>query len=294
MKQSILRCMGMVLLLVLCSFTSFAQKVVNVEAEITFPAPLNMSPIEAKAEALHQAKVKALADKFGTTISQINTSYEKEKNGKLTDKFISLSEDEVRGEWIETLGTPEYKLTMTDNALLVTVKVKGRARAITHAAVNLSVKTLRNGTEDTFETAEFKDGDDIYLSFQSPINGYCLAYLVDEAQTAYCLLPYRNQTTGSFPIKANKHYVFFSEEKATDISPQIVDAYTLSTADDREFNRLYVIFSPNEFTKAVDKSSSNLLPRQTTFEAFQKWLSRCLKSDTKMTVVVKNLVIKKE
>lgn len=291
MKQPILLRMSMLLLFTLCMLVSFAQKVVTVEAEFTFPAPLNMSPIEAKAQALHQAKVKALADKFGTTISQVNSLYEKEKNGKLTDKFLSLSEDEVRGEWIETLGTPAYKLEMTDNALLVTVKVKGRARAIKHAAVNLSVKTLRNGTDDAFETTEFKDGDDIYLSFQSPINGYCLAYLVDEAQTAYCLLPYRNQTTGSFPVKANKHYVFFSEEKATDISPQIVDAYTLSAVDEREFNRLYVIFSPNEFAKAIDKSSSDLLPRETTFEAFQKWLSHCRKADEKMTVVVKNLVI---
>lgn len=291
MKQPILLRMSMLLLFTLCMLVSFAQKVVTVEAEFTFPAPLNMSPIEAKAQALHQAKVKALADKFGTTISQVNSSYEKEKNGKLTDKFLSLSEDEVRGEWIETLGTPAYKLEMTDNALLVTVKVKGRARAIKHAAVNLSVKTLRNGTDDAFETTEFKDGDDIYLSFQSPINGYCLAYLVDEAQTAYCLLPYRNQTTGSFPVKANKHYVFFSEEKATDISPQIVDAYRLSAVDEREFNRLYVIFSPNEFAKAIDKSSSDLLPRETTFEAFQKWLSHCRKADEKMTVVVKNLVI---
>lgn len=293
MKQPILLRMSMLLLFTLCMLVSFAQKVVTVEAEFTFPAPLNMSPIEAKAQALHQAKVKALADKFGTTISQVNSSYEKEKDGKLTDKFLSLSEDEVRGEWIETLGTPTYKLEMTDNALLVTVKVKGRARAIKHAAVNLSVKTLRNGTDDAFETTEFKDGDDIYLSFQSPINGYCLAYLVDEAQTAYCLLPYRNQTTGSFPVKANKHYVFFSEEKATDISPQIVDAYTLSAVDEREFNCLYVIFSPNEFAKAIDKSSSDLLPRETTFEAFKKWLSHCRKADEKMTVVVKNLVIYK-
>ena len=81
------------------------------------------------------------------------------------------------------------------------------------------------------------------------------------------------------------------EETPVVAADTILPTKDTTAVDEREFNRLYVIFSPNEFAKAIDKSSSDLLPRETTFEAFQKWLSHCRKADEKMTVVVKNLVI---
>ena len=83
-------------LILIFSTTVFAQKVKNVCGEYTFYAPENVSLSEAKRIALERAKLQALADEFGTVISQVNTSVVKDDNGKADSHFFSLSGTEVQ------------------------------------------------------------------------------------------------------------------------------------------------------------------------------------------------------
>ena len=57
-------------------------------------------------------------------------------------------------------------------------------------------KILRNGTEDRFESDNFKSGDDFYLSYQSSTKGYVAVYQIDDSKNAYCLLPYQSSQDG--------------------------------------------------------------------------------------------------
>lgn len=63
----------------------------NVCGEYTFYAPENVSLSEAKRIALERAKLQALADEFGTVISQVNTSVVKDDNGKADSHFFHLA-----------------------------------------------------------------------------------------------------------------------------------------------------------------------------------------------------------
>ena len=269
-----------------------AQKTERVTATYTYYAPEHVSIEEARRVALQRAQLQAIADAFGTIVTQSNATRVRNENGKSDVSLLSLGASEVRGEWLRTDGEPEYDIAYEDGMLAVTVRVKGVIREIVNAAVDFQAKVLRNGTEDRFEGEEFRNGDDLYLSFRSPVDGFLTVYLLDAEGTAYCLLPYRNDTGGRVAIEGNRHYVFFSLDDVPAEERSIVDEYTMTCSRDGELNQIYVIFSPQLFTKAVDYAGEGLQPRELPYEEFQEWLFKCRKQDPEMRVEVKGILIK--
>lgn len=285
-------------LLVVCvlmgtAFQTFAQKIRKVTAEYTYYAPENVSLSEARQTALQRAQLQAIADAFGTIVARSNSSTVRNENGKSEVKVRAFGTSEVKGEWLHTDGEPEYEVSYEEGMLVVTVRVKGVIREMVNAPVDFQAKILRNGTEDKFEGEEFRNGDDLYLSFRSPVDGYLMVYLADAAGMVYCLLPYRNETGGRVAVKGNKHYVFFSVANAPADKQSMVDEYTMTCETISEVNQIYIIFSPHLFTKAMDYSSKELQPRQLPREEFQQWLFNNRKSDVEMRVEVKNVIIRK-
>lgn len=272
----------LLLLSVLFTLPVFSQKMKTVEGEYTYHAPENVTLEEARRTALERAKIQALADAFGTIVSQTNATHVKNRNGSSDIDFLSVGGSEVKGEWIETVGEPQYDISYEQGMLVVKVCVKGKAREIVSAQICIKAKVLRNGTEDKFESEEFRDGDDLYLSFVSPVSGYLAVYLVDAEQKAYCLLPYRSQTDGIYKVEANRRYLFFNIKEAPLQERQYVDEYVMTCSRSSEYNQIYVIFSPQSFAKAADNASAETLPRELNFEDFQKWLVRYRKIDANM------------
>jgi len=262
-----------------------AQKIKNVKGEATYHAPENVTPEAAKRKALDMAKIQALAKEFGTIVSEESETRSKVHNGQSESDFFSIGSSEVKGEWIETTGEPEYDIRYEDGHLIVTCKVKGKAREIVSAAIDFKAKILRNGTDDKFESSIFKLRDDLYLSFQSPVNGYLAVYLEDEGNQVSCLLPYLGQKEGVYPIEANRRYVFFDTKSAPANEKAIVDELWFDTLEKpTEYYQVYIIFSPNQFTKASDTEVKETLPRQLSREDFMKWLAKCRKYDVEMNV----------
>lgn len=272
----------------------FSQQIKTVEAEYIYRASENVTPEEAKRIALERAKIQALADAFGTIVSQTNATHIEDHNGKSDIDFLSIGGSEVRGEWLETIGEPVYSnLSWEQGMLIVEVHVKGKAREIVSARIDLQTHILCNGTEDKFESDRFRTGDDLYISLLSPVSGYVAVYLVDAEQTAYCLLPYRKQTDGIYRVEANRRYLFFSSKEAQREEVPYVDEYTMTCSRQSEYNQLYIIFSPNPFCKATDNHSAALVPRELPFKAMQKWLSDCRMYDRDMQIVMQNINITK-
>lgn len=286
------------LILAALSLPTFAQKVKTIVGEYTYVAPDNVSPTDAKSYALNQAKLSAIADEFGTIIAQTNLINVENSNEHSSTRFSSFGSSDVKGEWIETIGEPEYKVSYEQNQLVVFCRVKGKARELVGSKADIQAKVLRNGTEDRFESDQFKSGDELYLSFKTPVNGYLAVYLVDDNQLVQCLLPYSSQQNGIYQVKANQRYTLFSEKDA----PQDpVDEYVLTAERDLEHNQLYIIFSPNQFIKAVDTASSKTsdaaniggFPREVSFDDFHKWLGKCQRNDKDMSLQKILITIKK-
>ena len=91
----------------------------------------------------------------------------------------------------------------------------------------------------------------------------------------------------------NQDYLFFSF--ATD---KDADEYELTCMQSSEQNALYVIFSPNTFTKALDKQAGknwrdDQLPRFLSYEDLMKWLAQNQTRDKNMVVRREVITIKK-
>ena len=282
----------LLLILVLCfvAFEATAQRTETVEAEYIYHAPENISPGQAKQIAVERAQIKAIADEFGTTISQTNLTNVSNINGESGIDFQSIGMSEVKGEWIETLEEPKFEITFEQEMLVVKVYVKGKAREIIAANIDCEAKLLRNGKDDKFESSEFQDGDQFFLSFRTPAKGYIAIYQLDNAGQAYCLLPYPGQEEAQNEIKANKRYLFFDWESGNEFTEE----YYMTCGEEPEHNQLYIIFSPNKFMKALDDRNSEELPRELAADEFQEWLAKNRRRDKEMQLIKKSITIKKK
>lgn len=284
-------------IILICHGTAVnAQKLVKVHGEYVYRGPENVSLAEARRIALERAKTRALADAFGTVISRSNSTTVTNRSGQSSVDFMTIGASEVRGEWIETIGEPIYSEPFYEQGMLVfKVNVEGRAREIKDAGIAYEAKLLRNGTEPKYESSEFRDGDDLYLYFKSPANGFLTVYLHDEITGhVYCLLPYKTSSLAAYPIEHDRPYVFFSAKAASADERPIVDEYTMTCGHPVEHNTVYIVFSPNTFTKANSAISKELLPRELLFKDFQKWLAECRSNDLDMDMKALQITINKE
>jgi len=274
---------------------ALADEIRRVEAEYTYYAPETMSVEEAKRTALDRAKIQAIADEFGTVVSQSTSAVVSNQNGESDTQFFSIGGSDVKGEWIETIGEPEYNIQFENHFLVVTCSVKGKAREIESAKIDFIAKPLRNGTSLKYESTEFKDGDDLYLYFKSPTSGFLSIYLIDHIRDeAYCILPYKyEESGGSHYVEGDKEYILFSKTAAEVSQRRIVDEYTLSCQDSVEINTIYVIFSPDEFSKGYMTSKGNLCPKYCTEGEYMKWLTKLRKQNNKIGVKEYQISIKK-
>ncbi len=272
--------------LLLPAFVCQAQEVKKVQATYTYYAPENISLEEAKRTAFERAKIQAIADVFGTVVSQSNSTVVKNENGNSSIDFFSLGSSEVKGEWIETLKETVDGISHDSERgmMVVTVSVVGKAREIVSAAIDLDVEILRNGTDLKFADLDFRTGDRLYVYFKAPLNGHLAIYLLDETtMQVYCLLPYLKSGIGSMAIKHDKPYIFFSDKHRYDKITE-VNEYRLTANRPVETNRIYTVFSPNDFVKANADVYSNTTPRQLGYEEFQKWLEKVRRHDEKVCV----------
>ena len=250
------------------------------------------TPEQAEKSAFDRAKQKALEDKFGVDMASVTNTFVVNSAKQSQNNTFALGGTSVRGEWLETLKEQVLDKQFTNGFWVVKVKVEGRVRNYAAEKADIQFTPVKD-IQDLESPVTFRDGNDIFLRFSSPVAGHLCVYLVDEAQNAYCLLPYMTQQTGSQPIEANKEYVFFSSK--FDRSAQ---EYTLTCERTSEQNALYVVFSPNDFIKAADKQGGKnfrdeQLPRELSYEAFLKWLTRIQTKDPQLVVRPTVLSIRK-
>ena len=285
------------LLFLLLTTLTFAQDIRKVGGDFLYYADPDMPPKAAKAAAIENAKIQALALEFGTLISQQTDQRDVSINGAENSFFMQLNQSEVKGEWLEDLKDPEcvFVEMLPDGMCVYRATVQGRARAISNESVDFEAYCLKNGTSIKFADTMFREGDDLFVSFKAPLDGYVCVYLVDQTPEAYCLLPYSGDEDGQYRVKRNKDYVFFSEDNCEKSELGIVDEMVITCSNEyEERNQLYIIYSPNPFSKALDSQQIEGLPRQLSYSSFQNWLSRCRRRDPKMGMKVFHLIIHKQ
>jgi len=275
----------LLLLLLICPVLFAQQKTtkklreVVVEVTHTEVYSHDVSQTQAEARVLEAAKIQAIADEFGTMISMSNLTSNTVSDGNSSTNFVSFGESDVKGEWLETIGTPKWTRKEDGNYTAYTVTLKGRIREWNSSSVDLDVKLLCNGVDtltNKLRMNTYYHGDSAYVYFKSPVDGYLAIYITDELsdnKIAQRLLPYPRQGGAAYRVLADEDYYFFSKNKAPSKDRRYVVTERLGCYGQFDINKIYVIFSQTPFAKANDVSVSPDMPNQLPLGDFHKWLT---------------------
>lgn len=283
----------LLLLSVLMTLPLRADDVKTVTGESTFYGESSHSLNDCKRYALEQARIAALAKEFGSLISQDIYQRDVQSGSSESNYFSMLNRTEVNGEWLADIGEPQYTVDHdADHNPIVKCVVKGKARRLTNEASEFEAEVLRNGNERRYADTRFHAGDELKLYFRAPLRGYVAVYLVDDKRNVYSLLPYLNGTDGSVRVNRDCDYIFFDRTKA---DPQFgtPDELEMTVDGDTERNQIYVLFSPNDFTRARDREGEPGLPRMVAYDDFTRWLTAVRHRDPKMGMKIMNLEVTK-
>lgn len=273
-----LKYLGIVILLFGFSFSGFTQKVKTESGIAQVKLEKNMTKEQANQKVEELAKINAIENAFNTYVEQeANITV---NSGKSDFRIIGTTK--VKGEWIETL---DKKLTEDikdekgpfgiEKTVWITCKIRGKIKEASPKA-NIEFATLSCPKLNCRSTT-FTSGEQLYLQFKSPLNGYLSVYL-DDGNTVNRLLPYSSsQNSSSVYVKADKEYFFFVEgESNSELGkPDEIEFYTLKKI---EYNTLYIIFSEENYYKPIlnqEKIAENgyWLPKSLSRTKYEEWLS---------------------
>ncbi len=228
---------------------------------------------DAERQAEQLAIEDALSEKYGVAMyHKVITKMDNMGKNSFIDTDVSLP----KGQLVKVLNS-SFECAFEQNKLRVTATVHILARE-REEKVGIDARFLRH-KDDTNESLNFYDNDDLYMSFQTPVDGYLAVYLEDENNRVYNLLPYASSPEGSIMVEHGKKYLFFCDDKSffarnkqyrqpesyKDVQPLFLQAPKTEIS-----NCLYVAFSPNKFSRP-NANYSNGLPELNP-DSFQKWL----------------------
>jgi hypothetical protein len=257
-----------------------AQKIRRAEGEAQIRVESNMTREQAQQKAVELAKVSAIENVFGTYVEQqTNITVESGKSD-----FYIIGSTKVKGIWIREIDrkfSEEYREEKggygTEKILWITCQIKGEVKQATpRPAIEYQV---RNCNYPTCRTFRFQSGEQLYLWFKSPVDGY-LSVFIDDGSMVYRLLPYSDlMNTNSFEVKGDKGYLFFSPDSTEGLQPsEKPDEIELYTLQKKESNRLILVFSTNPFfkpglNKELIEANRYILPKSIEKGKFEEWLS---------------------
>lgn len=303
------RTLTLLVMFSIASFPALCQKaeVVDITETAEIFATEDESVASAKQRAIEAAQLQGLRLAFGLSISHM---YEIAESSEEGTQAFAISTTDVNGEWIEDLAEPEITIKPAEGGSWYIATVKGRGRRIAREHVDLDIRYLYGLDEDRQQCkGDYDEGDNFYLYFCSPIDGYLTVYIRDddENQTMQAILPYEGQGGEAYPIKADQKYIFFSKETAEPEMAKYTRALKLYARKWIDINTVYVIFSPNPFSRSkttenkskeqtvnIGSQQINLMPRETTAKNFRKWLSKRQCEDYKLQLKQKQITIKKK
>lgn len=270
----------------------------DVSGESVFVVPETMSIAEARTVAASRARIDALAGKYGTLVASMNTVG---MSDGTVNRFSMLGTSEVKGVWLKDTREVWQRMELDEatQQLYIRTKVWGKARPLAVAATPIVAETISDDGDTGSTATEFRNGEKFYLHFRSAADGYLAVFLIDASGSVFTCLPYPSQRQNTVPVRKSTDYVFFSKRRPAAVTAESdIRQYFLTAEKDMEQNRLCIVFSPNDFTLALDEkqgvSANGQQVGRYSFDDFNEALFRQRMADGRMQVVFKDIVIRKK
>ena len=270
----------------------------DVSGESVFVVSETMSIAEARTVAASRARIDALAGKYGTLVASMNTVG---MSDGTVNRFSMLGTSEVKGVWLKDTREVWQRMELDEatQQLYIRTKVWGKARPLAVAATPVVAETISDDGDTGSTATEFRNGEKFYLHFRSAADGYLAVFLIDESGSVFTCLPYPSQRQNTVPVRKSADYVFFSKRRPAAVTAESdIRQYFLTAEKDMEQNRLCIVFSPNDFTLALDEkqgvSANGQQVGRYSFDDFNEALFRQRMADGRTQVVFKDIVIRKK
>lgn len=288
MKKTAILSLALLAALFLIPAGAQAQRIVSGSHTCRYIVPDTESFNQAAVKAVTRAQVEMIAEHFGTIVGSSTSLTIAESVTSVT-----YGETEVKGEWIETLSAPVIRKVVVNDHFALDVTVHGKIMEILSTPIDLKCQVLKNAPDLRFASEDFTHGDKMYLYFKTPVDGYLAVYMGD-GKCANCLFPYNGFPAETMKVSADEEYILFSRTRPGKFDPFSFREYPLGCRADNEMEvvRLYVVFSPNKFTKASDSADGDL--RSLPFEDFHSWLSKARRMDPEMNVISSDITIRRK
>ncbi len=268
--------------LLLIYSTTFSQNAIRSKGSSQVRVESSMSKEQTRDIAEELAMINAIENEFNTYVEQEGET--RIQNGRVN--FDIIGNTKVRGEWIRTIKKDFSEETTIEKGeygkeqvIWIKCDITGDIRECVSRA-DLETVTLNCPLEQCRTTAYY-NGEDLFLLFQSPIDGYLSLFLADDEQ-AYRLLPYASMgTLSAVKIKGDKEYVIFSRKNSYPFNDGFaIDAMQLTTVKSIEYNSVYVVFSEEKYIKPILEDIQEIgdgyyLPRSLDLSEFKEWLGDC-------------------
>ncbi len=260
------------------------EAVKEVEGIYVYYLPRNVARDKGEQTAMERAMLTAIGSEFGTLLSSSTRLDSRMTGGVETQDFWSSSSTLVRGEWVETIGQPQFKCYMDGDDIVIECHIKGKARELASNKTDIKVDIFRNDPDNQDST--FQDGDNLLLGFASATDGYLTIFLEGEDKMVYRMLPFYSEKNASQKVEGGREYLFFASTAGE------AERYALTTDKPVERNHVYVVFSPNEYSKPIDKQSSEELGlRELSTTDFRQWIDSRRRLDPQLQVAVHPVTI---
>ncbi len=274
-----------IVLLIFCSLSAKAQRVVTISGEYRYVVPGDVPLNRAKQIAIDKARNAAIANEFGQVVSQSTSTTIHTTDTKSSVQSNSYASTESRAVWLSDTAEPKVDISYENDVMVITASVCGKVRELKTAEVELKMQILNNG----IETDRFKSNDKVTIKLKSPVSGYVAIFFRDDnAGVISCMMPYENENGTAREVKSNKEYIHLSTEDP--IYPY-KEQTILVTDKTIEFDTFILVFSKKSFSMPATEAGE-FVP-ELSVENFQKWLRRNRINDETMQTIEKTIQIHK-
>lgn len=275
------------LILILNTGLLFAQKEKKVNGTYTMELPRNLTMEQLEQRCLEQARLKAIGDAFGYTVSETTVDNTQEGNAGLNNSFAVLTKTNVQGEWLRDESEPVFTWEPKDKNLKLTVAVQGIVREFPKTGKAKIEIHLSNDSQLLNELTQFKNGQDLFATFQSSSKGNLSVFYVDHSSDeVYRLIPSAssNDLNSVQVVSDKKYYLFqspspFPENKSI---PQL--ELGLPAGKDIQMDELVFVFSPKEFRKPSLTLNKDAQMYWMKLDDFEQWKTSAVQSNPEAVI----------
>lgn len=256
-----------------------AQRIAKVHGQDTYTVTIDnpISLMEARDRCINLAEAKAIVERFGRLVTDISVVSDADINGVSTTAYYDEITSSAKGVWIKNTKEPEISVIYSDNKLMFTAEVWGEAREIVQAPVEFKWSILCGGTTRSYANKTFKNKDRLYISFQTPKDGFIAVYLIESSDEVNVLLP-----TGSNPpyrVERGNNYVLFDTNLDNSFRP-----WSMTTNRPKEQNQIVIVFSTKPFDLCVATRRDSRRPDLISSHDFKNWVGNSMKYDPNFCV----------